>query len=114
MRDAVEATLGAADLPAVHRTVAEAVETYDGTADAQAADLARHWDAASVLGDRTIAAGWCEPAAVVADQQLAWEEAARLFDRALDLGGNTADPLEQYSRAIGSARARLHCDDIAV
>ena len=113
VRDAVEATLGAAELPALHRTVAVAVETYAGTGDSQAAELARHWDAASVLGDRGTAAQWCERAAVVADQQLAWEEAARLFDRALELAGATADPLDQYAWAMGSARARLHCDEIA-
>ena len=61
--------------------------SYDGTGDAQVPDLARHWDASSVLGEREVAAAWCERAAVLADRQLAWEEAARLFERALALGG---------------------------
>ena len=112
VRDAVEATLSAAELPEAHRAIAEAIEAYDGTGDASVADLARHWDAASPLGQRDRAAAWCERAATVADRQLAWEEAARLFDRALDLGGAGADPLDRYGRAVGAARARLHCDEI--
>ena len=114
VRDAVEATLGTADLPAMHRRVAEAIETYDGTGDDLAADLARHWDAASALGGREMAATWCERAAVVADRQLAWEEAARLFERAMELTGPAGDPLDEHRRAIGAARARLHCDELMV
>jgi DNA-binding CsgD family transcriptional regulator len=112
VRDAVEATLRAAELPEAHRVIAEAIEAYEGTGDAHVADLARHWDAASALGQRDRAAAWCQRAAAVADRQLAWEEAARLFDRALELGGDTADPLDRFARAFGAARARLHCDEI--
>ena len=112
VRDAVEATLSVAELPEAHRVIAEAIEAYEGTGDDHVADLARHWDAASALGQRDRAAAWCERAAVVADRQLAWEEAARLFDRALALGGAGAAPLDRYARAFGAARARLHCDEI--
>ncbi len=112
VRDAVEATLGAAELPARHRQVACAIETYEGAGDAQLAELARHWDAASVLGDRATAAQWCERAAVVADRQLAWEEAGRLFDRALELGGASASALDRFDRGVGAARAALHCDEV--
>ena len=112
VRDAVEATLGAAELPARHRQVACAIETYEGAGDAQVAELARHWDAASVLGDRATAAQWCERAAVVADRQLAWEEAGRLFDRALELGGASASALDRFDRGVGAARAALHCDEV--
>jgi DNA-binding CsgD family transcriptional regulator len=112
VRDAVEATMSAAELPEAHRVIAEAIEAYEGTGDDNVADLARHWDLASALGQRDRAAGWCERAAQVADRQLAWEEAARLFDRALELGGAGADPLDRYTRAFGAARTRLHCDEI--
>jgi DNA-binding CsgD family transcriptional regulator len=112
VRDAVEATMSAAELPQAHRVIAEAIEAYEGTGDEHVADLARHWDAASALGQRDRAAAWCERAAVIADRQLAWEEAARLFDRALALGGAGAAPLDRYARAFGAARARLHCDEI--
>jgi DNA-binding CsgD family transcriptional regulator/tetratricopeptide (TPR) repeat protein/nucleoside-triphosphatase THEP1 len=112
VRDAVEASIPAPELPVLHRTIAEAIETYEGVGDAQVADLARHWDAASVLGDRATAAHWCERAAAVADRQLAWEEAARLYDRALELGDTDTDPLDTYARAFGAAQARLLCDDV--
>lgn len=112
VRDAVEATTPASALPALHQTVAEAIETYEGTADAHVADLARHWDAASVLGGRSTAAHWCERAAAVAYRQLAWEEAARLYDRALELGGADADPLDTFGRALGAAQTRLLSDDV--
>jgi DNA-binding CsgD family transcriptional regulator/tetratricopeptide (TPR) repeat protein/nucleoside-triphosphatase THEP1 len=112
VRDAVEATTPAAERPALHQTIAEAIETYEGAGDAHVADMARHWDAASVLGDRPTAAYWCERAADVAYRQLAWEEAARLYDRALELGGSDADPLDTYARALGAARTRLLSADV--
>jgi DNA-binding CsgD family transcriptional regulator len=112
VRDAVEATTPTSELPALHQTVAEAIESYEGLGDAHVADLARHWDAASVLGDRSTAAHWCERAAAVADRQLAWEEAARLYDRALELGGADADPLDTFARALGAAQTRLLSDDV--
>lgn len=114
VRDAVEATLSAAALPGVHRQVAEAIEAYEGSSDDRLADLARHWDEASVLGDRDVAAAWCERAADAADRRLAWEEAARLFDRALAIGGPAADPLDRYNRIVGGARARLNTDVLEV
>ena len=112
VRDSVDATTPASELPALHRTIAQAIESYEGIDDTHVADLARHWDAASVLGDRAVAAHWCERAATVADGQLAWEEAARLFDRALELGGPDADPLAIHRRALGAAKTRLHSDDV--
>lgn len=112
VRDAVEAATPAVELPALHRTVARAIEAYEGLGDEQVADLARHWDAASPLGERAAAAQWCERAARVADRRLAWEESVRLYDRALELGGPGADPLDVHARALGSARARLYCDDV--
>ncbi|MDP1805605.1 MAG: AAA family ATPase, partial [Acidimicrobiales bacterium] len=62
VRDAIEATMSAAELPEAHRVVAEAVEAYEVTGDEHVADLARHWDAASALGQRDRAAAWCERA----------------------------------------------------
>jgi DNA-binding CsgD family transcriptional regulator len=114
VRDAVEASLGASERPVLHRRIAEAIEAYDGTGDDALPELARHWSAASVLGDREVAAGWCERAADVADRRTAWEEAGRLYDRAAELTGSEADPEARYRRLLGSARARLHCDELPV
>lgn len=114
MRDAVEATLGPVALAEAHHRVAEAIEAYHGAGDAQAADLARHWDHAAVVGDRRRAAAWVERAADVAERGLAWEEAARLFDRAVDVAGARAGAEDRHRWLLGSARARLHCDQVSV
>jgi DNA-binding CsgD family transcriptional regulator/tetratricopeptide (TPR) repeat protein len=108
-----EATLGPAALPDAHRRVAEAIEAYLGADDAQAADLARHWEQAAVAGDRRRAARWVERAADVAERSLAWEEAARLFDRAGEVAGVEAGAEDRHRWLLGSARARLHCDQVA-
>ncbi|MBA2438104.1 MAG: AAA family ATPase, partial [Acidimicrobiia bacterium] len=114
VRDGVEATLGPAALAQAHRRVAEAIEAYYGAGDAQAADLARHWDQAAVLGDRRQAAAWVERAADVAERGLAWEEAARLFDRAVEVAAAQATAEERHRWLLGSARVRLHCDQVTV
>lgn len=113
VRDAIEGDLGARQIAQTHRRIAEAIEAYEGTSEEHLADLARHWDAASALGNSAIAATWCERAAVAADRRWAWEDAARLYDRAIELAGPDVDPLVQHRRYLGSARARLHVDDIA-
>jgi DNA-binding CsgD family transcriptional regulator len=113
VRDAVEATLGPAALAQTHRRVAESIEAYSGTGDEHAADLARHWARAAVLGERRRAAGWVERAADAAERSLAWEEAARLFDQALEVAGAEAGAEDRHRWLLGSARARLHCDELA-
>jgi DNA-binding CsgD family transcriptional regulator len=113
VRDAVEAGVARPVLARLHRQVAEAIETYEGAGDDQLSDLARHWDEASVLGGGGVAAGWSERAAGAAERQLAWEEAARLYDRAAALAGPSADPVDRHRRLVGAARARLHSDEIS-
>ncbi len=112
VRDAVEAGVARPVLARLHRQVAEAIDTYEGAGEDQLSDLARHWDESSVLGDEGVAAGWNERAADAAQRQLAWEEAARLYDRAVALTGPSADPVDRYRRLVGAARARLHSDEI--
>jgi DNA-binding CsgD family transcriptional regulator/Arc/MetJ family transcription regulator len=111
VRDAVEAGMARPDLARLHRRVAEAVERYYGAGDDQLSDLARHWDEASVLGAGEVAAGWSERAAGAAEGHLAWEEAARLYERAVALGGPGADPVDRHRRLVGAARSRLHSDE---
>ena len=72
--------------------VAEAVATYHGTGDEALPELARHWSVAAALGEREVAAAWCERAADAADRRMAWEEAARLYERAAELTGAELDP----------------------
>ena len=112
VRDAVEAGVPRPALVRLHREIAEAIETYEGGDDDQLSELARHWDESSVLGDGGVAAGWNERAAAAAERHLAWEEAARLYDRATALAGPSAHPIDRYRRLVGAARARLHSDEI--
>ena len=112
LRDAVEGGVARPALARLHRQVAEAIEAYEGAGDDQLSDLARHWDESSVLGDGGVAAGWSERAAGAAERHLAWEEAARLYERATALAGPSADPVDRHRRLVGAARARLHSDEI--
>ena len=112
VRDAVEAGVARPVLARLHREVAEAIEAYEGVGDDQLSDLARHWDECSVLGDEAVAAGWNERAADAAQRHFAWEEAARLYDRAVALTGPSADPVDRHRRLVGAARARLHSEEI--
>jgi DNA-binding CsgD family transcriptional regulator len=111
VRDIIEATTPAQQLPMLHRRVAEAIETYEGTGDDQLHDLARHWEHASVLGDAGdagVAAEWSERAAAAADRALAWEEAARLYERSLALSPAGLEPEVRHRRLMGAARGLLH------
>ena len=112
VRDAVEATVDPATLACLHRDVALAIEAFDGTGDDRVADIARHWECSAALGDRARAATWNERAAEAAARLLAWEEAARLYDRSLALGGPGIDPLDRHRRLMGAARNRLHTDEL--
>jgi DNA-binding CsgD family transcriptional regulator/nucleoside-triphosphatase THEP1 len=111
--DAVERSIPRREAAVLHRRLAEAIEAYEGTGDDQLPALARHWEHAVVLGDADVAAMWHERAADAADRALAWEEAARLYERAVTLAGAEADPLDRHRRMLGWARALLHIDEIS-
>lgn len=136
VREAVLATMGTAELATRHRDLAVAVETYEPDSDARVLELARLWEAASVLDPAGPAAAWCTRAGAVAERQLAWEDAARLYQRALDLatdsdsdsdsntatapttapgpapGGDATTPIEEHERAVGAAWALAHCGEL--
>lgn len=112
VRDAVESGVARPALARLHRQVAEAIESYDGAGEDHLSELARHWDESSVLGHQDVAAEWNGRAADAAARQLAWEEAARLYDRALALSGPRRDPVDRHRLLLGAARARLHSDEI--
>lgn len=112
VRDAVLATMGSAELARRHRELALAVEAYDPDGDARALELARLWDAAAVLGEASTAADRCTRAGAAAQRQLAWEDAGRWYERALELGGTTMTPVEEHERAVGAARALVHSGEL--
>jgi DNA-binding CsgD family transcriptional regulator len=87
VREAVEAGLSEAERVRLHRGAADAVERlYAGRLEPHLSDLARHWAAAAVSGERARAAEWIARAAEEAMRRLAYEEAARLFRLALTAG----------------------------
>jgi len=87
VRDAVEASLGTPERVRLHRSAAAAVEAAAaGRVEPWLADLARHWAVAAIAGERAQAAAWIRRAADEAARLLAYEEAARLYRLALDVG----------------------------
>ena len=108
VRDAIEAGLGAAERVQLHRSAAEAVEElYAGRLEPHLSDLARHWAAAAVLGERVRATGWIRRAAGEAVNRLAYEEGVRLYRLALDVSGGELDDLDrcQLLLALGAAQS---------
>ena len=107
VRDAIEAGLGTAERVQLHRSAAEAVEElYAGRLEPHLSDLARHWAAAAVLGERGRATGWIRWAAAEAVNRLSYEEGVRLYRLAFDVGGGELDDLDrcQLLLALGAAQ----------
>jgi tetratricopeptide (TPR) repeat protein len=87
VRSAVAARLSAAEQRRLHAAAADAiVALYEGQLELHLAEVARHRVEASLPGDRTEAVAACEAAAEVAAESLAFEEAVRLYRRALSVG----------------------------
>jgi predicted ATPase len=86
-RDAVEASVPMTARVELHRRAALAIErTYAGHLAPRLADLARHWAAVAVTGERAGAVEWATRAGREAMRGLAYEEGARLFQMALVAG----------------------------
>jgi DNA-binding CsgD family transcriptional regulator len=87
VRDTLQAEVPLSRRLDIHRRVAEHLEaTYREDLDRHAAELARHWLAALPAADAARAVHWAERAAGGAAADLAYEEAARLYERALNAG----------------------------
>ncbi|HEX6404539.1 MAG TPA: AAA family ATPase [Pseudonocardiaceae bacterium] len=107
IRDAIEAGLGTAQRVQLHRTAAETVEElFSGRLEPHLSDLARHWAAAAVLGDRGRATGWIRRAADEAVRRLAYEEGVRLYRLALDVGSGDLDDLDCCRLLLALATAQ--------
>lgn len=90
--DAVEADLASAERVGLHRKAAAAIETfYAGRVEPHLSDLARHWAIAAVAGERDVAAAWTAKAGDEAMRRLAFEEGARLYRLALEVGASDLD-----------------------
>jgi DNA-binding CsgD family transcriptional regulator/tetratricopeptide (TPR) repeat protein len=106
------------DVPTVerltlHRRMAEHLSTR-GDGDARVTEIAFHWLESLPAGDAAQAVAWAERAADRAMAQLAWEEAASLYQRALAAGdahGVTA-PADRCRLLLAMARAQVRAFDL--
>src|SRR5690349_16091705 len=88
----------------LHMRAAQALEDLhrDGLAQVSA-DIARHWAAVAVTGERRPAVEWSRRAAVDAARALAYEDASRLYASALDHGGAALAAGERAELLLGQA-----------
>ncbi|HYX43458.1 MAG TPA: AAA family ATPase, partial [Acidimicrobiales bacterium] len=106
VRDAIESDLSPAEVVRLHRRTAEAIDRLHGPAlGPRLFDVARHWAHGAVEGEGVIAAGWLARAGEEAMRQLAYEEAARLFRQAVDVGGPELGDEERCRLLVAAGRA---------
>lgn len=108
VRDGIEADLPPAEKVRLHRRIAQAIErVHGGSLGPRVFDVARHWAFGAIEGDAATAAGWLARAGDEAMRQLAYEEAARLFREAVDIGGAALSDDERCRLLLAAGRA-LH------
>jgi len=114
VRSAVAAGLSAEDQRRLHAAAADAIEAlYQGQERPHLAEVARHRVAASLPGDRARAVAACATAAGVAADELAFEEAVRLYRQALSAGQGEIDEAERSRLELALATELYHCGDLA-
>ena len=88
VRDVIRAEVPPSRQLGIHRRAAEHLEAaYAADLDRHAGEIAHHWLSAGPVADAAHAVGWAERAAAVSMHSLAYEEAARLCERALRVTG---------------------------
>lgn len=106
VRDAIEEDLSPAEKVRLHRRIADALEhLYGGALGPRVFDVARHWAEGALEGDGALAARWLARAGQEAMHQLAYEEAARLFRQAVELGGAEIGDEERCGLLLAAGRA---------
>jgi DNA-binding CsgD family transcriptional regulator len=112
-RDAVEASLAAADRAALHRRVATAIEARCGDdLSEHLADLARHWAQLAPHGEGATARHWTVRAAEEAVTRLAYEEGVRLYRAALALDAPPLPADERCRVQVALGRAAHLAGDL--
>jgi len=97
--------LGGTRQSRAHRIVAEALESIaEQSRTARVRELAHHWFACTG-NDRLRGVPYAEKAAQESLSALAYEDATEWFDRALDVAGQSVDPLRHARLQIGLAEA---------
>ena len=111
---ALAARLGAEERRLLHTAAAEATGAlYKGQVRLHLAEVARHRVEASRPGDRTPAVASCEAAAEVAAQEMAYEEAVRLYRLALTVGGEEMGRSDRDRLELALTAALQGCGDLA-
>ena len=112
-RDAVEASLGAADWVALHHVVAEAIQAqFVGDLSEHLGDLARHWAELAPYGEAATARTWALRAADEAVRRLAFEEGVRLYRAALGFDPASLADAERCQVQIALGRAAYLAGDL--
>ena len=112
-RDAVEASLTAADRAGLHRRAAEAIEErFADDLSEHLVDLARHWTQLAPYGEGTTARRWTVRAAEEAVARLAYEEGVRLYRAALALEAPAAPAGERCRVQVALGRAAYLAGDL--
>jgi class 3 adenylate cyclase len=110
VRETLYAELSTAQRVQLHKRVGEAIEEVEGngTPERFLDDLARHFIEAAPAGGLEKAVDYARRAAVRASGQLAHEDAANLYARALELieGDSGGDPQSRLEIALALGRAR--------
>jgi DNA-binding CsgD family transcriptional regulator len=112
-RDSARLDVPTAERLTLHRRMAEYLGAR-GDGDTRVAEVAFHWLESLPTGDARQAVAWTERAADRAMTQLAWEEAAWLYQRALDAGdrhGVGAAP-DRCRLLLAMARAQVRAFDL--
>src|SRR6266508_4409346 len=112
-REAARLDVPTAERLTLHRRMAEHL-CVRGGGDARVAEIAFHWLESLPAGDATQAVAWTQRAADRAMTQLAWEEAASLYRRALDAGdthGVIAAP-DRCRLLLAMAQAQVRAFDL--
>jgi DNA-binding CsgD family transcriptional regulator len=113
VRSAVVAQLSAADQRRWHVAAADAIERlYQGQLRAHLAEVAHHRVAGSLPGDRLNAARACQAAGEVAADDLAFEDAARLYRQALSVSADEISEAERSQLELALAAALYRSGDL--
>ena len=114
VRDTLLGSLGATRRAALHLVVADAlVEGYGDELEAHLAEIAHHFLHGATEGGAARAVAYAARAAQRAVVQFAYDEAARLYERALDVAASLpADEPRAWQLAQGLGEARMRAGDV--
>jgi tetratricopeptide (TPR) repeat protein len=114
VRDTLLESLGATRRARLHLVVGEALEeAYRDDLEAHLAEIAHHFLQSATEGGAERAVAYAARAAQRAVVQFAYEEAARLYDRALDVAASLApDERRAWRLAQGLGEARMRAGDV--